>query len=274
MRNTVLITGCSSGFGKAFVEQFAQAGWNVAATMRTPDSEGLPPGVFVTRLDVQDPQSISAAVAATLERFGGIDVVINNAGYGLFGVFESTPLAKIRDEFEVNVFGAMEVTRAVLPHFRERRAGTVVAISSGAGKFTLPTSSMYSASKFALEAFFEGLAYEVASLGIKVKIMEPGGVLDTQFVARSSREAEQGVIADYAPFLESAGVVFSSLRGKRLASSADVARVTYAAITDGTDRLRYIATEDIRELVEKRTQMDDDSYVRWLRKQFSEPRDA
>lgn len=265
-RRTVLITGASSGFGEATARRFAAAGWNVAATMRdparSPDFSGLD-SIVVPALDVTDAASIEAAVAATVARFGAIDVVVNNAGYGLFGVFEATPDDAIRAQFEVNLFGVMAVTRAVLPHFRARRAGVFVNISSGAGAFTLPAISLYSASKFALEGFSEALDYEVAGLGIAVKIVEPGGVTSTKFGERSAAEAGGlgDLPADYAPFAAHIAEVFAKLRASRgRATQEEVAEVILTAATDGTRQMRYIATDDIKPLIAKRREASEAEY--------------
>jgi NAD(P)-dependent dehydrogenase (short-subunit alcohol dehydrogenase family) len=158
MQKTALITGTSSGFGKTTAKHFAANGWNVVATMRTPSAEAELvnlDGVLVTRLDVQDPESIDRAIEAGIRRFGRIDALINNAGFGLF---EVTPREKIWEQFDVNIFGVMDVTRAILPHFRSNKGGTIINISSGAGVFTLPLISLYCASKFALEGFSESLS--------------------------------------------------------------------------------------------------------------------
>jgi len=156
--NTILITGCSTGLGKTAALHFADKGWNVVATMRRPQESthfADCPNVLVTRLDVQDSASISAAIDAGIARFGKIDALVNNAGFGLFGVFETLPIEKVKEQFDVNVFGVMDVTRAILPHFRRNKAGLILNISSGAGVFTLPALSLYCASKFALEGFSE-----------------------------------------------------------------------------------------------------------------------
>lgn len=265
-RRTVLITGASSGFGEATARRFAAAGWNVAATMRdiarSPDFAGLD-NVAVLPLDVTDPASIEAAVSAAIARFGALDVVVNNAGYGLFGVFEATPDDAIRAQFEVNLFGVMAVTRAVLPHFRARRAGVFVNISSGAGAFTLPAISLYAASKFALEGFSEALDYEVSGLGIAVKIVEPGGVTSTKFGERSAAEAGGlgDLPADYAPFAAHIAEVFAMLRASRgLATQEEVAEVILTAATDGTRQMRYVATEDIKPLIAKRREASEADY--------------
>lgn len=270
MTGTVLITGCSTGFGEATARLFAARGWNVVATMRRPEAGAdlaALDNVLVTRLDVQDPASIDAAVAAAVERFGRVDVLVNNAGFGLFGVFESTPRAKVQEQFDVNVFGVMDVTRALLPHFRANRSGVIVNVSSGAGVFALPMISLYCASKFALEGFSESLSYELADLGIAVKIVEPGGVTSTSFGQRSGLEASQGAVPpDYEPFVAAANEVFAGLRASRAdATSEEVAEVIFTAATDGTDRLRYVATEDIKPLVAARRETSEADYLAFMR---------
>ncbi|MFT3700255.1 MAG: SDR family oxidoreductase [Kofleriaceae bacterium] len=260
MAPTVLVTGCSSGFGLATAQRFVRAGWNVIATMRSPTPID---GAFVTRLDVEDRASIATAVEAGLARFGAIDVLVNNAGYGLFGVFEQTPRDQIVAQFATNVFGLMDVTRAVLPAMRARRRGVILNITSGAGVFGLPLSSAYSASKFAVEGWSEALAYELATLGIVVKLIEPGGV-DTNFGARSAGEANSTTpIADYLPFLNDAGAVYAKLRDAHAGSStADVAEVVFGAATDGSAQLRYVATPQIAEMVETRRRAGEAEYER------------
>ncbi|MCY1018985.1 SDR family oxidoreductase [Pyxidicoccus sp. MSG2] len=272
MKKTVLITGTSTGFGRSAALLFAREGWNVIATMRSPDAgDALArlDDVLVTRLDVQDRASIEQALAAGLARFGRIDALVNNAGFGLFGVFESLSREKLQEQFDVNVFGVMDVTRAVLPHFRKQQSGLVINISSGAGVFTLPMSSAYCASKFALEGFSEALSYELASQNIVVKIVEPGGVLSTDFGKRSGAEAAGAAPpADYAKFLAGAETVFAGLRAGRLATSEEVAEVIFRAATDGTDQLRYVATKDIEPLVQARRETSEPEYIAFMRSRF------
>lgn len=272
MKKTVLITGCSSGIGRAAARLFAGRGWNVVATMRRPEAERELTelaGVLVARLDVQERESIGAAVEAGVRRFGRIDALVNNAGFGLFGLFEATPREKVLEQFGVNVFGVMDVTRALLPHFRAHGSGLVINISSGAGVYTLPMLSLYCASKFALEGFSEALSYELASVNIAVKIVEPGGVLTTNFGRRSGEEAARTApLSDYAPFVSAAEAVFDGLRGARLASEEDVAAVIYEAATDGADRLRYVATEDIKPMVAARRETSEEEYIRFMRERF------
>ncbi|WP_298368527.1 SDR family oxidoreductase [Azospirillum sp.] len=274
MTNTVLITGCSTGFGAATARLFQARGWNVVATMRAPESGAALAAldnVLVARLDVQDPASVETAVAEAISRFGRIDVLVNNAGFGLSGIFETTPRAKIQEQFDVNLFGLMDVTRAVLPHFRANRAGVVVNISSGAGVFTLPMISLYCASKFALEGFSEALSYELSSLGVAVKIVEPGGVTSTDFGRRSGEEAALSrTLPDYEPFVAAANAVFAGLRASRAAAtSEEVAEVIFTAATDGTDQLRYVATDDIRPLVAARRETSEANYLAFMRERVA-----
>jgi NAD(P)-dependent dehydrogenase (short-subunit alcohol dehydrogenase family) len=273
VRRTVLITGTSSGFGKATARLFARNGWNVVATMRKPEEEqelGLLEGLLVARLDVQEPASIATAIEAGIARFGQIDLLINNAGFGLFGIFEGTAPERIVEQFGVNVFGAMNATRAILPHFRARKGGMIMNIGSGAGVFTLPMLSLYCASKFALEGFTESIAYELASQGIVVKMIEPGGVVSTNFGPRSGAEAAQNtVIPDYAAFVDQTQQLFAGLRGQRLATAENVAQVIYGAATDGTPTLRYVATEDIQPLVKVRRETSEAEYAAVMQARFA-----
>jgi NAD(P)-dependent dehydrogenase (short-subunit alcohol dehydrogenase family) len=267
---TALITGASTGFGEATARLFATRGWNVVATMRRPEAGAALAAldnVMVTRLDVQDQTSIDTAVAAALACFGRIDVLVNNAGFGLFGVFEATSRQRVLEQFEVNVFGLMDVTRAILPHFRGNRSGVIVNISSGGGVFALPMTSLYNASKFALEGFSESLAYELAGLGIRVKIVEPGGVLSTDFVRRSTEEADKAEASpDYDPFVEAMQSAFEGLRASRAgATSEQVAEVIFTAATDQTEQLRYVATDNIKPWVAARRETSEAEYVAFMR---------
>lgn len=263
---TVFITGASTGLGHAAAVLFREKGWNVVATMRTPRAID---GCFVVALDVQDEASIGRAVKAGIEKFGSIDVVINNAGFSVFGVFESVSPKKVLEQFEVNVFGVMNVTRAVLPHFRARKSGMFVNVSSGAGVFTFPMLSLYHASKFALEGFSESLAYELGALGIGVKIVEPGGVA-TKFDERTGSEmATLTPIADYAPFVDHTMKLFAGLSANRhgdvSATPEKIAQVMFDAATDGTAQLRYVATDAIKPLVQARRTAGEEGYIKMMR---------
>jgi short-subunit dehydrogenase len=227
--------------------------------------------VMVTRLDVQDQTSIAEAVRAALGRFERIDLLVNNAGYGQYGLFEAIPREKVIEQFEVNVFGVMDVTRALLPHFRENRKGTIIQVSSGAGLFTLPMISLYCASKFALEGFSEALSFELSSQNIAVKLVEPhGGVTATAFNERSARDgAPLGALRDYEAFAERTGEAFAGMSAARTLSSDDVARVIHDAATDGTDRLRYLVGDDARGFIRAWDGLSNQDYVAFMRSLFA-----
>lgn len=270
---TILISGCSSGIGRAAVTCFAARGWNVVATLRRPEA-GTPwsgaGNVLVTRLDVQDADSITAAVAAGRARFGRIDALVNNAGFGLGGVFESVAREKIQEQFAVNVFGVMDVTRAVLPHFRENGGGLIINVSSRAGLVGLPLNTLYCASKFALEGFSEALAHELASQKIRVKLIEPsGGVDQTAFGQRLQAERAQAAPPeDYAAFISRAGAVYAAMASRRMTPAAEIAEVIFGAATDGTDRLRYFCGEDTGGLVRARREMPEEQFMEFMRSRF------
>lgn len=272
MNKTVLITGCSSGFGKASAHYFAARGWNVVATMRDPAAGtalAALDNVLVVRLDVQDEASIVSAIDAGIARFGRIDTLVNNAGFGLFGVFEATSREKVREQFDVNVFGVMDVTRALLPHFRANRAGVILNVTSGGGVFALPMISLYCASKFALEGFSEALSYELAAVGVTVKLIEPGGVVSTNFGKRGAVEGGQAAaLPDYDGFVGDMLKTFAALREQRLATEDDVAKVIYEAASDGSDQLRYVATEDIKPLIAARRESSEAEYMGMMRTRF------
>ncbi len=267
MNKTVLITGASSGIGAATARLFGDQGWNVVATLRVPDGAPRPANVLVARLDVQDRTSIERALEAGLARFGRIDVLVNNAGVGRYGAFESISLDQVRDQFEVNVFGVMEVTRALLPHFRGNRGGLIVNVSSGLGSFALPLTSIYSASKFALEGLSESLAVELASQRIDVKLVVPQGrVAGTRFHEKAE-PAEPGdpALSDYDAFVRRTRDSLAHAPGTIAAD--EVARVNHTAATDGTHRFRYPVGAETAFLKAKRTMATED-YIDFLRSRF------
>src|SRR5215471_16394244 len=216
---TVLITGCSSGYGLETARTFHERGWNVVATMRTPRPDVLPRSerLRVVALDVTRPESIAAA----LEACGPIDVLVNNAGIGLFGAFEVTPMTTIREVFETNTFGVMAMTQAVLPQFRARRSGVVVNVTSSATLAPMPLVAVYTASKTAIEGFTASLAFELGAFNVRVKLVEPGYCPSTSFTS-NGRTRMDGLFPEaYAPFAER---IFASIgRQAAVTKESDVA---------------------------------------------------
>jgi NAD(P)-dependent dehydrogenase (short-subunit alcohol dehydrogenase family) len=250
---TVLITGCSSGFGKETAVHFLARGWNVVATMRSPK-----PGLFaeserllVVALDVTDPLSVADAIAKGIAHFGKIDVVVNNAGIGMFGAHEAVSDEVIRQVFATNTFGVMAVNRAIMPHMRERGSGVIINVTSSVGIAPMPLVAVYTASKQAIEGFSESLAYEAGLFGVKVKIVQPGLAPTTSFAANSGGRCDGTIPAAYAGY---AGRYFKSMEAYATAytRAEDVAEAVYAAATDGADTLRYPAGADSVMLAELR----------------------
>ncbi|MFE7328008.1 SDR family oxidoreductase [Streptomyces sp. NPDC057565] len=269
MTRTVLITGSSSGIGRATAKLFHEQGWNVIATMRSPERETeltALDNVLVTRLDVQDSASITSAVDAGLERFGRIDVLLNNAGYGAYGLLEAIPMDKARRQFDVNVMGLLETTKAVLPHLRANGSGTVINISSIGGKVTFPLGTLYHGTKFAVEGLSEALHYELAAIGVDVKIVEPG-IVNTDFAGRSFDFTNDESLAEYQKFVHA----FLTAQ-EQLTVAGDepdvVAETVYRAATDGTDQLRYPAGPYATELIATRAAAADATFIGGIKTQF------
>jgi len=237
---TVLITGCSSGYGLATARHFHERGWNVVATMRTPRAELFPRSdrLRVVALDVTRSESIAAAIEAS----GPIDVLVNNAGLGLLGAFEVTPMATIRELFETNTLGVMAMTQAVLPQLRARRSGVIVNVTSSATLAPMPLVAVYTASKAAIEGFTESLALELAEHDLRVKLVEPGYCPSTSFASNGGSRMAGLIPAAYAPFAER---IFAAL-GQQTAVTreADVAEAVWRAADDASERLRFPAGPD------------------------------
>jgi NADP-dependent 3-hydroxy acid dehydrogenase YdfG len=266
---TMLITGASSGIGKATAKHFQSQGWNVIATMRSPDKEtdlkGLD-NMLVTSLDVTDQASIDAAVAKGLAHFGTIDALVNNAGYGAYGPLEAFSMDGIRRQFDTNVIGLLATTKAILPHMRAAKTGTIVNISSIGGKMTFPLGTLYHGSKFAVEGLSEALHYELEPLGVRMKIVEPG-MIKTDFGGRSFDFQNDESLTDYQDLI---GKVFAAFAATSNAGSeaSVVADVIWQAVTDGSDQLRYTAGADAAELMANRKALDDETFIGGLKTQF------
>ena len=237
---TVLITGCSSGYGLETARYFHSRGWNVVATMRTPREDVLPHSdrLRVLALDVTMPESISAALQAS----GPIDVLVNNAGIGILGAFEATPMATAREVFETNTFGVMATTQAVLPQFRARRSGVVVNVTSSATLAPMPLVAVYTASKAAIEGFTGSLAHELASFGARAKLVEPGYGPTTRFTQNGAPRMEGLIPEAYAPYAQSVFAAFA--RQTVVTSESDVAEAVWCAANDASGQLRFPAGPD------------------------------
>lgn len=239
---TILITGSSSGIGRATALYFAAKGWNVAATMRSPQREfklAKLPNVKVYPLDVTRPETIKEAVTAAISDFGGIDVVVNNAGYGGVGIFEAASQEQIERQFGTNVFGVMNVIREILPHFRERKGGTIINVTSVGGIITFPIYSVYHATKWAVEGFAESLQYELKPFNIKVKNIEPGAI-KTDFYDRSQDLFKKDGLNAYDSYQK---VAFANTQaaGANAPGPDIVARAIWKAANARSFRLRYPA---------------------------------
>lgn len=269
MNKTIFITGASSGLGKETAKLFQSKGWNVIATMRTPEKETeltTLDNVLVTQLDVLDVNTIEKAVNEGIKKFGKIDVLVNNAGYGAYGTLESFSRERIIRQFNTNVIGLLDVTKALLPHFRKNKDGIIINVSSIGGKITFPLGALYHGTKFAVEGISESLSYEVAEFGGKVKIIEPGSIA-TDFASRSLDFSNDESLKEYQPMV---GKVMGAMPAfyQNASSGAAIADVIYEAATDGTDQLRYAAGEDAKVFIGNRRQSDDDVFIAGIKTQF------
>ena len=241
---TVLITGCSSGYGLATARHFHAQGWNVIATMRTPREDVLRQSerLRVLPLDVTKP----ASIAAVLEASGPIDVLVNNAGIGVLGAFEATPMATVREVFETNTFGVMAMTQAVLPRFRARRSGVVVNVTSSATLTPMPLVALYTASKMAIEGFTGSLAHELQAFNVRVKLVEPGHAPTTRFTSNGGPRMVGLIPEAYAPFAQRIFAAFAEQT--MMTTESDVAEAVYRAANDTSGQLRFPAGPDAEAL--------------------------
>jgi len=264
MKKTVLITGASSGFGKVAAKLFHTNGWNVIATMRSPEKETELPAlsnVLITKLDVTDKLSIQNAVKAGIEKFGKIDVLVNNAGYGALGALEAATEDQVKQQFDVNFFGLIAVTKAVLPGMRNQKSGIIINVSSVGGRVTFPFSSLYHATKFAVEGLTESMQYELNPLGIHLKIVEPGGY-KTEFAGRSMDLFGSNGLDDYQPAFDKFITMLDNWPMSE--NITEVAEAIYEAATDDTEKLRYPVGHDAVQLIETRKQMDDVAFKKMM----------
>jgi NAD(P)-dependent dehydrogenase (short-subunit alcohol dehydrogenase family) len=264
---TIFITGSSTGLGRATATLFAGRGWKVIATMRNPDKEtelGKVPGITLLPLDVTKPEQIEAAARQAIA-LGPIDVVFNNAGYGLAGPFEGITDAQLVAQIDTNLLGTLRTTRAFIAHFRERGAGVFITTTSIGGLATFPFNSAYHATKWALEGWSESLAFELGRLGISVKTVAPGGI-KTDFAGRSLVLAQHPA---YEAMMAKVLAVFMDPARTAAASTAEqIAEVVWEAATDGKDQVTYVAGEDAKGLFAQRLSAGAEAFRRVVGKMF------
>lgn len=232
---TILITGTSSGYGLELAHHFLARGWHVIATMRRPDATLLPasPNLRILPLDVTNEGSVAAAIAAA----GPIDVLVNNAGIGVVGAFEVTPMVHIRKLFDTNTFGVMAMCQAVIPQMRERRSGAIVNVTSSVTLAATPLAAAYTASKQAIEGFTGSLAHELAYFDVRAKLVEPGYAPTTRFAQNTNLRVEDLIPPAYAGF---AAPIFEGFAQPTLTTKeSDVAEAVWAAVHDTSDRLQF-----------------------------------
>ena len=269
MSQTLFVTGASIGIGRTASLLFHERGWNVIATMRSPEKESeltRIPNVLVTRADVTDEKSVAAAAKKGIDTFGQIDVLLNNAGYGAYGPIEATPMDDVRKEFDTNVIGMLAAIKAIVPHFRQRGKGMIVNISSVGGRVAFPLGSLYHGSKFAVEGVTEALQFEMAAIGVTVKLVEPGQTR-TNFAGRSFQFNDDEHLTEYRDVVGKTMAAFETL-GKDAAEPQSVAETIYRAATDGTTQLRYVSGRDADDLLQSRKREDDETFTRRIRKLF------
>ncbi|GAB4021188.1 SDR family oxidoreductase [Spirosoma koreense] len=260
MTKTIFITGASTGIGKATAKLFATKGWRVIATMRRPEAEtelNLMDNVTLLPLDVTDRNQIKETTRKALA-LGDIDIVFNNAGYALLGALEAITDEQLVDQMETNFLGVVRVTQAFIPYFREKKAGLFITTGSSAGLMGFPVSSMYDASKWALEGWSESLSFELAEFGIGIKTIEPG-LVATEIGAKS-------VIASHPAYEPLLGRFMAAIGPDKIVTTSDqIAEVVYEAATDGKNTLRYVCGDDAKALYAQRLAVGDEAFREGLK---------
>ncbi|MBB3838281.1 NAD(P)-dependent dehydrogenase (short-subunit alcohol dehydrogenase family) [Runella defluvii] len=266
MQKTIFITGASAGLGKSTAKLFQSKGWNVIATMRKPENEtelAKLENVTILKLDVTDNAQIEDTVQKVIQQYT-VDVVLNNAGYGLIGVIEALTDEQITRQIDTNLLGVIRVTKAFIPHFREKRNGTFINVTSMFGLIGYPTCSVYSATKFAIDGFSESLAYDLAHFGVKVKTIAPGGI-QTDFAGRS---LDGGHHEAYQTLMAKVSEGYSAERISQFATAEHVASVIYEAANDNKEQLRYIAGKDAISLYSEREKIGAEAQYRKIQEMF------
>jgi NAD(P)-dependent dehydrogenase (short-subunit alcohol dehydrogenase family) len=277
--HVAVVTGSSSGIGFEIALTLARNGFQTYATMRNlakseniksiksiASKENLP--IHIEQLDVIDNNSVTNAIQAIVSKADRIDVLVNNAGYALAGAFEDLAIEEIKAQYETNFFGLIRTTQAVLPIMRKQKSGTIVNISSGAGRFGYPTGSAYVSTKFAVEGLSESMAYELEPLGIKVILVEPGviktNIANGMVIAKKSQNSN----SPYSQIMQKMSTSFEHMLEN--ASSPDlVAKVVLQAVTSENPSLRYLAGKDVEMWVEAKRNMSDDEFYKMMKQSFN-----
>lgn len=264
---TIFITGTSTGLGKAAVKLFAARGWQVIASMRKPANEkelNLLDNVHLVALDVTDAAQIKKVATEVIAQYD-VDVVFNNAGYGLAGPFEGATDEQILNNLNTNLLGVMRVTQAFIPYFRNKGKGLFITTTSIGGTITLPLNSVYHAAKFGVEGWSESLAYELEPFGITVKTVAPGGI-STDFGGRSLDMSQHEAYADMLSKIVS--VFRDPARQATYSRAEQIAEIVYEAVTDGKDQVKYIAGKDAEGYFALRQSLGQSGFRNELKKMF------
>ncbi|WP_415326850.1 SDR family oxidoreductase [Chryseobacterium sp. MMS23-Vi53] len=267
MKKTIFITGASAGLGKATAKLFQSKGWHVIATMRNPEIEkelNSLENVTLKKLDVSDSEQLNELITDILQNHS-VDVVVNNAGYGLIGVLEAFTDDQIVRQIDTNLLGVIRISKAFTPYFREKKQGLFINISSMLGLWGYPTCSVYSATKFAIDGFSESLAYELASFNVGVKIIAPGGI-NTDFAGRSLDGAQHEAYQDIE---EKVMEGYNPEKIQKFRTAESVALAIYEAATDNNLKLRYVVGEDAEPEFEERERIGSEAHYLKIKNIFT-----
>ncbi|RYY57475.1 MAG: SDR family oxidoreductase [Chitinophagaceae bacterium] len=263
MGKTIFITGASAGLGKATAILFQSRGWNVIATMRNPEKESQLDkleNVTVLRLDVTDPSQIASAVEQSIA-LGKVDVVFNNAGYGLMGALETLTDEQVVRQVNTNLLGVIRVTQAFIQHFRQSGGGVFLSTTSMGGLLTFPMHSIYHATKFAVEGWSEGMSFELGIHNILIKTIAPGGI-STEFLGRS---LDRTRTEDYRKLEDPLFALMDKMMDAA-AAPLEIAKIVYEAATDGKDQIRYVAGADANAMYNRRLEIGSEESRKEIRK--------
>ena len=275
-KKVALVTGSSSGMGFTTAVMLARAGIHTYASMRNlkksktitdlANKENLP--LQVIQLDVNDDKSVKDAIAKIVTEKERIDVLVNNAGYGLFGSIEDVSIEEMKAQFETNFFGVMRVTQLVLPTMRKQKSGTIVNVSSVGGRISLPVLSAYNSTKFALEGLSESMSYELEPFGIKVIIIEPGvirtNIMDSSIFAKKAQNPK----SPYFSLIQKVESNFKSMMENKSSPPEEVAKVILGALTSKNPQLRYTVGDDAATMIQARVNMSDNEFKKMIMQNF------